>query len=60
MVIPTTSFASLPFQPGKYLEIQCGEQIYRCFPDNGALVMKMINMVKIYYEIHTAIRFAPQ
>lgn len=53
LTVPTTSFASLPFSPGKYLELQQGEQIYRCVLEDGRAVMKFINMVKIYYELHT-------
>lgn len=52
--VPIVSFASLPFKPGRYLEIQNGDDIYRCVLEDGPLVMKLINMVKIYYEIHTA------
>jgi len=50
--IPITNFASLPFSPGKYFEIQHGEDIYRCYPDDPLLVAKFINMVKIFYELH--------
>jgi len=52
--VPIVSFASLPFKPGKYLEIQNGDDIYRCVLEDGKLAMKFINLVKIYYEIHTA------
>jgi len=46
----TAGFPTLPFSPGKYLEIQQGKDIYRCLPTDGRLVMKFINMVKIFYE----------
>ena len=49
--VPILNFASLPFSPGKYLEIQQGENIYRCTPEDGRPVMKFINMVKIFYEL---------
>ena len=52
--IPTGSFASLPFCPGSYLEVQDGKTIYRCVLEDGKLVMKFINMVKIYYELNSA------
>ena len=53
--IPIGNLPSLPFSPGKHLELQQGQTIYRCLPENGRLVMKLINMVKIYYELsHTA------
>ncbi len=48
--IPTTQFPTLPFKPGKYLEIQHGSDIYRCVLEDGRLAMKFINMVKIFYE----------
>lgn len=49
--VPVTNVPTLPFSPGKYLEIQDGCQIYRCVLDDGKLVMKFINMVKIFYEL---------
>lgn len=42
---------TLPFTPGKYFEIQNGRDIYRCFPEDGRLAMKYINMVKIFGEL---------
>ena len=52
--IPITNIPTLPFGPGKYLEVQHGDDIYRCAPENGRLVMKYINMVKIFYELNLA------
>ncbi len=53
--ISISNIPCLPFSPGKYLEIQDGKEIYRCLPEDGKLVMKFINMIKIFYEIeHTA------
>ena len=49
--VPTQGIPTLPFSPGKYLEIQHGRDIYRCVPEDGRLVMKFINMVKILYEL---------
>ena len=54
LIIPIESFAALPYNPGKYIEVQYGEDIYRCLPEDGRLVIKFINMVKIFYEINTA------
>ena len=54
LTVPTACFAALPYKPGVYIEIQHGETIYRCLPEDGRLVIKFINMVKIYYEINTA------
>ena len=52
MEIPITNIPTLPFGPGKYFEIQSGENILRCYPEDGRLVMKYINMIKIFYEIN--------
>ena len=55
--ISTGNIPALPFSPGKYFEIQDGGQIYRCVLDDGKLVMKFINMVKIFFRLsQTAIR----
>ena len=42
---------TLPFGPGKYLEIQHGGDIYRCVLNDGRLVMKFINTLKIFHEL---------
>ena len=57
--VPTASFASLPFIPGKYLDIQSGQTSYRCALERGELVMKFINLVKIFYEMHIEGKRAP-
>ena len=46
-----TNVPSLPFSPGKYIEVQKGRDIYRCMLEDGSLVMKYINMVKLFYEL---------
>lgn len=56
LAIPITNFASLPFSPGKHLEIQHGEDIYRCVLEDGKQVMKFINMVKIFHETNPALQ----
>lgn len=53
LLVPISNVPTLPFSPGKYLEIQNGSDIYRCVLDDGRLVMKFINMVKIFYELRT-------
>ena len=58
--VPMTNFASLPFSPGKYFEIQQGEATYRCYPEDGRRVMKFVNLVKIHYELNTATRKRPK
>lgn len=50
--IPILNFASLPFKPGKCFEIQHGADIFRCVLNDGKLVMKFINMIKIFYELN--------
>jgi len=52
MTIPIANFASLPFKPGKYIEIQHNDKTLRCYPEDGRIVMKYINMTKVFYEIH--------
>ena len=43
---------ALPFSPGKHLEVQDGGTIYRCVLKDGRLVIKFINMLKIFYELN--------
>ena len=49
--ISIANVPSLPFSPGKYFEIQDGADIYRCVLENGKLVMKFINILKIFFEL---------
>ncbi len=49
--VSVANIPTLPFKPGKYFEIQHGRDIYRCYPEDGRLTMKFINMVKIFYEL---------
>ena len=49
-----TGIPALPFSPGKYLEVQYGDQIYRCVFRDGRPVMKFINMVKNLYQLEQA------
>ncbi len=49
--VSSAGLPTLPFSPGKYFEIQDGKMIYRCIPDDGRQVMKIINLVKIFYKI---------
>lgn len=58
--VSTAQFASLPFSPGKYFEIQKGDEIYRLYPEDGKIVMKIVNMVKIFYELNAAQRALDQ
>ena len=51
LAVSIAGVPTLPFKPGKYLEVQDGNDIYRCVPEDGRLVMKFINMVKIFHEL---------
>ena len=53
---PITNIPCLPFSPGKYLEIQHGQDIYRCVLEDGRLVMKYINMIKAFFELSQAVK----
>lgn len=50
--IPSLKIPTLPFKPGKYLELQHGKDIYRCELDDGRLVMKFINTLKANFELY--------
>ena len=49
--VPIGNVPTLPFSPGRHLEVQDGPDIYRCVLQDGKQVMKFINMVKIFYEL---------
>ena len=52
LTVPIAGIPTLPFKPGKYLEVQQGSDIYRCVLEDGRLVMKFINLVKIFHELN--------
>lgn len=52
--IPTASFASLPYKPGAYIEIQNGDEIYRCLPEDGREVIRFIDLLWVFHTIHNA------
>ena len=54
--ISISSFPTLPFTPGRHIEIQDGKEIYRCVLKDGKLAMKFINMVKAFFEIKNEIK----
>lgn len=54
LTISSEGLPTLPFSPGKYLEVQDGKTIYRCVLDDGQLVMKFINLLKIFYSLKHA------
>lgn len=49
--IPTLKIPTLPFKPGKFIELQHGSDIYRCVLEDGRLAMKFINMLKAMHEL---------
>ena len=52
LTVPIAGVPTLPFTPGRHLELQQGSDIYRCVLSDGRLVMKFINMVKIFHELN--------
>ena len=52
--VNASCFASLPFKPGKHIEVQHGNDIYRCVLEDGRLSMKFINLIKINHELFQA------
>jgi 1-acyl-sn-glycerol-3-phosphate acyltransferase len=54
IAVPVSYLASLPFKPGRHLELQHGNQIYRCVLSDGRLTMKYINTLKIHNELNYA------
>lgn len=53
--VPTSSFPSLPFSPGKYIEVQDGDNIYRCVFHDGKMAMKYINVLKALHAAKGAV-----
>ena len=52
--IPSAKLPTLPFKPGKNIEVQHGQDIYRCVLDDGRLAMKFINILKAFHELNNA------
>ncbi len=48
--LPIGGYPTLPFKPGKYLEIQDGSTIYRCVLKDGRQVMKFIHLLKLLHQ----------
>ena len=49
--ISIVGIPTLPFSPGRYLEVQQGETIYRCVLHDGRLVMKFLNHIKCFHAL---------
>ena len=58
ITVSADTFPALPYKPGVYFEIQHGEKIYRCFPEDGRLTIKFINMIEELYRIKAELREA--
>jgi ribosomal protein L37AE/L43A len=54
--VPVSHLASLPFKPGRHIELQHGDDIYRCVLSDGKLAMKFINKLKIYNETNSSLQ----
>ena len=54
LTVPIVNIPALPFSPGKHLEVQHGETIYRCAFKDGKRVMKFIHMIKSLYQLEQA------
>lgn len=52
IVLKTKLFPILPFKPGKQIELQDGDNIYRCVFESGQEVMKWIMTIKILHNRH--------
>jgi len=52
--VPTANFASLPFSPANYFEVQHNSDIYRCIPEDPDRVMEFVHTVKVLYDKHNA------
>ena len=55
LCVPIHNIPTLPFSPGKYFEVQHGDDIYRCVLADGRLAMKFINLLKIFAELHSTV-----
>ena len=49
--VPVAGIPTLPFSPGKRIELQDGPQIYRCVLNDGRMAMKLINTLKAFQQI---------
>ena len=52
ITLPTCAFPSMPFKPGRYLELQHESDIFRIFPTDGSRVMEYVNTVKAIHLLH--------
>jgi len=53
--LPVASFPSLPFSPGKYVERQHEDEIYRCAFKKREQVTRFVHLVKIFHRLNTPV-----
>ncbi|MBO5525196.1 MAG: 1-acyl-sn-glycerol-3-phosphate acyltransferase [Clostridia bacterium] len=53
--IPTHTIPALPNSPGRHIELQDGDEIYRCSLKEGKFVQKFVHLIKIFYEMHNGV-----
>ena len=50
--LATACFPSVPFKPGKYVELQHGDMIYRCVLKDGKRATRFVNLLKIFHRLN--------
>ncbi len=50
LTVPIAMVPAFPFSPGKHIELQDGNDIYRCRLADGKLAMKFETMLRIFFE----------
>lgn len=49
--VPLKMAPTIPFKPGRSIELQLGDTVYRCFFENKFLMPKAVNMVELFHEL---------
>ncbi len=49
--VSAVHYPSVPFSPGKYIELQHGECSYRCYLEHGYLAQSFVNTIKIMHML---------
>lgn len=50
--VSAVHYPSVPFSPGKYIELQHGDCSYRCYLSDGRLAQKYVNAIKIMHKLN--------
>lgn len=53
--MPTGVAYVLPNKPGKHVEMQIGNETYRCVLSDGKLVVKYLQLLKIFFKMKTGV-----